>query len=158
MSSGRVWASRCTGFSCCRAGSGALGPQRRRLLDSRAQAQGLWHRLVPAWRAGSSRLRGCGAGWSLRGARGLPGSGCGAGWSLRGTRGLPGLGAVAQAGPCVARGVFPAQGLWRRLVLAWRTGSLGSRLACFPVLAGGVCTAEPPGKPLIVCVVVVVLV
>ena len=55
--------------------------------------------------------------------------GCGTGWSLHGTRGLPGSGAVAQAGPCMARGVFPAQGLWRRLVLAWRAGSLGSRLA-----------------------------
>ena len=87
-------------------------------------AQGLWHRLVPAWHAGSSRLRGCGTGWSLHGARGLPGPG-----------------AVAQAGPCVAR----------------RVSRVTAR-TCFPVLAGGVCTAEPPGKPLIVCVVVVVLV
>ena len=44
------------------------------------------------------------------------------------------------------------------LVPAWRAGSLWvTACTCSPVLAGGVFTAEPPGKPLIVCVVVVVV-
>ena len=53
-----AWASRCGGFSCCRAR--ALGAQAKQLwlAGSRAQAQQLWRTgLVASWHVGSSRTR-----------------------------------------------------------------------------------------------------